>query len=150
MPSLSKNKKAYADYEILEEFETGIQLLGPEVKSCKASNCNLKGSYIDIDDKEQIWLNGAHISPYKHANTNNPNPTRKRKLLMHAKEILKIEKKLNEQGVTCVPLEMYTKGSLIKMKIAIVKGKKFYDKRADLKKKAQNLDIARVLKRKVK
>lgn len=148
MPTLSKNKKAFHDYEILETFEAGIQLLGPEVKSCKSSNCNLKGSYIDIDDKEQVWLNAAHISPYKHANKNNSDPSRKRKILMHKKEILKIEKKLNEQGVTCVPLEMYTKGSLIKIKIAIVKGKKFYDKRADLKKKAQNLDIARVLKRK--
>jgi len=148
MPSLAKNKKAFHDYEILETFEAGIQLLGPEVKSCKASNCNLKGGYVDIDSKHQVWLNEVHISPYKFANKNNPNPTRKRKLLLNEKEILKILKQLNETGTTCVPLEMYTKGGLIKIKIALVRGKKLYDKRADLKKKSQNLDIARALKRK--
>lgn len=148
MPSLAKNKKAFHDYEILETFEAGIQLLGPEVKSCKASNCNLKGSFVDIDNKHEVWLNEAHISPYKFANKANPNPTRKRKLLLHEKEIQKILKQLNETGTTCVPLEMYTKGGIIKVKIALVKGKKLYDKRSDLKKRAQDLDIARALKRK--
>lgn len=148
MPSLSKNKKAFADYEILDTYEAGIQLRGPEVKSCRVSNINLKGSYIDIDNKNEVWLNNAHISPYKMAGKSNPDPYRKRKLLLNEREILKIQKSLNEQGTTCVPLEMYTKGGLIKLKIAIVRGKKHYDKRADLKKKAQNLDIARALKRK--
>jgi len=148
MPTLSKNKKAYHDYEILETYESGIQLMGPEVKSCRAGNINLKGSFISIDSKGDIWLEKAHISPYKLASRQNPDPYRKRKLLLHQKEINKIETKLNEQGVTCVPLELYTKGGLIKLKIALVRGKKQYDKRTDLKKRAQNLDIARALKRK--
>lgn len=148
MPSLSKNKKAFHDYEILDTYEAGIVLLGPEVKSCKASNCNLKGSYVDIDSKHEVWMNEAHISPYKFANKNNPDPTRKRKLLLNEREILKILKILNETGVTCVPLEMYTKAGMIKVKIGLVKGKKLYDKRADLKKKSQDIDIARALKRK--
>ena len=129
-------------------LNAGIQLLGPEVKSCKSSNCNLKGSYVEVDDRAQVWLRGAHISPYKHAAKFNPDPVRLRKLLLHEKEINSIQKALNEQGITCVPLEMYTKGALIKLKIGLVRGKKHYDKRADLKKRAQNLDIARALKRK--
>jgi len=148
MPTLSKNKKAYHDYEILETFETGIKLLGPEVKSCRSGNINLKGAYISIDAKSEVWLEKAHISPYKLASKHNPDPYRKRKLLLHEKEIHKIETKLNEQSVTCVPLELYTKGGLLKLKIGLVRGKKQYDKRADLKKKAQNLDIARALKHK--
>lgn len=146
MPMLSKNKKAYHDYEILEKFEAGIQLMGPEVKSCRAGNINLKGGFIQIDTNHDAWLEKAHISPYKMASKNNPDPYRKRKLLLHEKEIKKIESKLNEKGVTCVPLELYTKGGLIKLKIAIVKGKKLHDKRLDLKNKAQNLDIQRTLR----
>jgi len=124
--------------------------LGPEVKSIKTGNCNLKGSFIDSDEKNQLWINGMHISPYKFARNNEINPTRKRKLLLKEKEINKIIKTINEKGVTCVPLELYLKGGLIKAKIAIVKGKKSYDRRNDLKKKAQNLDIARELKKRVK
>lgn len=148
MTTLSKNKKAFHDYEILETFEAGIQLIGPEVKSCRTGNLNLKGSYISISPKHEVWLEKAHISPYKLAGKNNADPYRNRKLLLNEKEISKIETKLNEQGVTCVPLELYTKGGLLKLKIGLVKGKKLYDKRGDLKKKAQNLDIARALKRK--
>jgi len=97
-----------------------------------------------------LWINSMHISPYKFARNNEINPTRKRKLLLKEKEIHRIIKILNEKGVTCVPLELYLKGGLIKAKIAIVKGKKSYDRRNDLKKKAQNLDIARELKKRVK
>ena len=138
------------DYEVLESFEAGIVLLGPEVKSIKTGNCNLKGSFVDADESNLLWINSMHISPYKFARNNEINPTRKRKLLLKEKEIHRIIKILNEKGVTCVPLELYLKGGLIKAKIAIVKGKKSYDRRNDLKKKAQNLDIARELKKRVK
>lgn len=148
--SLAKNKKAYADYEILESYEAGIVLTGPEVKSAKAHNLNLKGGFVDVDREGVIWANEIHISPYKFAHDKNLKPTRKRKLLLHQKEIHKIETALNTQGTTCVPLEMYLKGGLIKLKIALVKGKKKYDRRQELKKKAQDLEVARVLKRKVK
>jgi SsrA-binding protein len=145
--TLSKNKKAYADYEILETYEAGIQLSGAEVKSVRAHNANLKGGYIDIDPKDQVWVNEIHISPYKFAHDKNLPPTRKRKLLLHKKEINKIQKQLNEKGITCVPLELYSKGGLIKMKIGLVRGKKKFDKRQDLKNRAQNLEVARALKK---
>lgn len=147
---LSKNKKAYHDYEILETFEAGIVLRGPEVKSVKGGNVNLKGSFVDTygaDDKQEIWLNEAHISPYKFASDQNLAPTRKRKILLKKKEIEKIEKELNTKGVTCVPLELYLKKGLIKLKIALVRGKKKHDKRQDLKKKSQDREIARALKK---
>jgi len=147
---LAKNKKAFVDYEVVETFEAGIVLLGPEVKSIKSGNANLKGSFIDADERSQLWINGMHVSPYKFAQDTKLNPTRKRKILLKQKEIDKIIKNLNEKGVTCVPLELYLKGGLIKAKIAIVKGKKSYDRRNELKKKAQNLDIARALKTRVR
>ena len=147
--SLTKNKKAFADYEILDTFEAGIQLVGPEVKSIRSRNINLKGSFIDIDDQGEVWANEIHISPYKFARDQKLAPARKRKLLLHQKEIDKILKIINEQGITCVPLEVYLKGGLIKMKIGLVKGKKKYDRRAELKKKSQNLEVARALKKRV-
>ena len=150
MESLAKNKKAFVDYEIIEKFEVGIQLLGPEVKSARAHNVNLKGSFVDVDNKGEIWANEIHISPYKFARDIKINPSRKRKLLLHQKEIHKIETAINTQGTTCVPLELYLKGGLIKLKIALVKGKKKYDRRQELKKKSQDLEVARVLKRKVR
>lgn len=147
--SITKNKKAYADYEILETYEAGIQLAGPEVKSIRTRNINLKGSFIDVDDSGQAWANEIHISPYKFAHDQKLHPSRKRKILLHQKEIEKISKALNEKGVTCVPLEVYLKGGLIKMKIGLVRGKKKYDRRAELKKKSQNLEVARALKKRV-
>jgi len=145
--SVSKNKKAFADYEVLETFEAGIVLLGPEVKSIKGHNLNLKGSFIDTDSKNELWVNGMHISPYKFARDFDINPTRKRKLLLNKKEIHTIVKSITEKGVTCVPLEVYLKGGMIKLKIALVRGKKKYDRRDELKKKAQNLEISRALKK---
>jgi len=144
--SVSKNKKALVDFEVVETFEAGIKLLGPEVKSIKGHDVNLKGSFIDSDNSNQLWVNGMHVSPYKFARDQVINPTRKRLLLLNKKEISKIIKSLNEKGVTCVPLELYLKGGLIKMKLAIVKGKKKYDRRDELKKKSQNMDIARALR----
>jgi SsrA-binding protein len=147
---LAKNKKAFADYEILETFEAGICLTGPEVKSVRNHSVNLKGSFIDIDSNGEVWANGIHISPYKFAHDKTLNSSRKRKLLLKHKEIAKINRALNEKGITCVPLELYLKGGLIKVKVGLARGKKKYDKRQDLKKRAQNIEVARALKKHVK
>jgi len=150
MTTLAKYKKAFADFEILETYEAGLKLTGPEVKSIRAGRANLKGSFADVDSKGEMWVNEMHVSPYKFAQDKTLTPTRKRKLILHQREIEKINKAINQKGVACVPLELYLKGGLIKIKIAIVRGKKKYDRRAELKKRAQNLEVARVLKRHVK
>lgn len=144
---LSINKKAYHDYEILDQLEAGIILSGPEVKSCRQKKIQLKGSYISFENN-RVWLKGCHISPYKFdSQVKNYDPTQKRELLLNKKEIFKLEQKLNEQGNTIVPLNFHLKKGLIKVDIALVKGKKLHDKRSDLKKKAQNLEIRRQLKK---
>jgi SsrA-binding protein len=145
MPTLAKNKKAYHDYHILEDFEAGIVLNGDEVKSIKKSQANLKGAYVDVE-KDEAYLNEAHVSHYKFSSKKEQEPTRKRKLILHKKEIYKIEGQINEKGTTAIPLEFYTKKGLIKIKIGICRGKKLYDKRADLKKKDQKIEIDRQLK----
>lgn len=144
--SYSKNKKAFHDYEIIESFEAGVVLNGDEVKSIKAAQANLKGSFINVENDE-AYLNEAHISLYKNSSRKEQSPTRKRKLILHKKEIVKIEIAISEKGTTAIPLELYAKGALIKLKLGICKGKKLYDKRLDLKKKSQEMDIKRQLKR---
>ena len=146
---ISKNKKAFHDYEILDKIEAGVVLAGAEVKSLRDKRVNLKGSFVSTWNG-QAFVEGMHVSPYKFAPDKNYDPHRKRKLLLHKKEILKLEAHLNEKGKTAVPLEIYFKGSIIKLLIGICRGKKQYDKREELKKKAQNLDIARALSRKMK
>lgn len=150
MKTLAKNRKAFADYEILEKFEAGLALAGPEVKSIRAGRVNLKGSFADIDSKGELWVNEMHVSPYKFAHDRTLDPTRKRKILLHKREIEKIDVAINQQGVTCVPLSLYLKKGLIKIKIALVRGKKQYDRRRELKKKAHNLEVARALKKHVR
>jgi len=145
MPSYSKNKKAYHDYEILEEFEAGIALSGDEVKAIKESQVNLKGAYIDVT-AEELFLNEAHVSRYKNSSSKDHDPTRKRKLLLQKKQIYKIEKEISQKGVTAVPLELYSKGGLIKLKFGICRGKKLHDKRDTLKKRSQELDIRQQVK----
>ena len=144
MPSLAKNKKAYFDYEILDTFEAGIQLNGAEVKSVKNHQANLKGSYVTTNHDE-IFAEKIHIAPYKHA-SHETDPVRKRKLLLHKKEIAMIEGKIMEKGIAVIPLELYTKQSLIKLKIGIARGKKKYDKREDLKRKDHQREIDKALR----
>lgn len=141
----SKNKKAFHDYEIIEDFEAGIILNGDEVKSIKNSQINLKGCFIDVQN-EEAFLNEAHVSRYKFSSKQTYDPTKPRKLLLNKKEIVKIENAISQKGVTAIGLEIYGKGGLIKIKIGICKGKKLYDKRSDLKKKSQEIDINRALK----
>lgn len=141
----AKNKKAFAFYEILEKFEAGVQLTGGEVKSVKAGQVNLKGSYVDIGNKA-AWLRNVYVTNYKY--DHNPvEPTRVRKLLLHEHELLKLEQLQQQKGITIIPLEIYGKKNLVKVIIGVCRGKKTHDRREDLKKKAQNLDIKRALKK---
>jgi SsrA-binding protein len=137
MPLLATNKKAYHDYEILETFEAGLVLTGPEVKAAKASQINLKGSYVDLDKNEEIWLHNTHISPYKPAAAMQQtyNPTRSRKLLLHKKQIRKLIGRLQQKGLTAVPLKVYTIRRLVKIEIGVGRGKKQFDKKEALKKR---------------
>ena len=141
----AKNKKAYAFYDILEKIEAGIQLSGGEVKSVKAGQVNLKGSYVDIGNKA-AWLRNVHVTNYKYDHQPQ-DPARVRKLLLHAHELLKLEQQQSQKGITIIPLEMYGIKNLVKVLIGICRGKKTHDRREDLKKKAQDLDIRRALKK---
>lgn len=147
--TLARNKKAFADYEILDTYEAGIQLSGPEVKSIRKGNANLKGSYVEFSRNHEAFTRGIHISPYKPAagHQTDYNPTRKRKLLLNKKEIEKLEKELNTAGVTIVPLDFHLKNNRIKLNIGVCRGKKKHDRRDELKKRAQNIDIRRSLKK---
>ena len=147
--TIAKNKKALHDYQVLEKLEAGIALLGPEVKSVKAGQINLKGSYVSIDNKMEAWLVGAHISPYKPASANQHKyqPTRTRKLIFHKKEIGHLLGKSREKGLTILPISVYTKGGLIKLAVAVVRGKKQHDKRQTIKKRESDREIRSKLKK---
>ncbi len=125
---LASNKRARHDYHILETFEAGIQLAGTEVKSVREGRVQLKDSYIELKDG-QAYLVGAHISPYSHGNRENRDPERLRKLLLKKREIGRLFGRAQLKGLTVVPLAVYLKGNWIKVEIALVQGKKLYDKR---------------------
>ena len=131
---IAQNKKAYHDYFILETFQAGIALTGTEVKSLRAGKCNLKESYIQIENNEAI-IKQMHISPYEQGNIFNHNPLADRRLLLHKYEINKLIGAVTRDGYTIIPLKIYFKGSLVKVDIGIAKGKKLYDKRQDIAKK---------------
>ena len=146
---LAQNRKAYHDYFVLDKYEAGIELFGTEVKSLRLGQANLKDSYCTTDGK-QIWVNGLHISPYEKGNIFNKDPLRARKLLMHRSEINKLEGKIREKGLTLVPLQVYIKGSLVKVGIGLARGKKLYDKRDDIAKKDQRREVERDYKQKLR
>ena len=131
---ISNNKKAYHDYFVIDKYEAGIELKGTEVKSLRMGNCSIKESICRINKNEAIII-GMNIKPYEKGNIFNVDSLRTRKLLLHKREILKISQQLKLQGYTLIPLRVYFKGSLVKIEIAVCKGKKIYDKREDLKKK---------------
>ena len=131
---IANNKKAYHDYFIEDTWETGISLHGTEVKSLRMGKCSIKESFVRIE-KGEVFVYGRHISPYEKGNIFNRDPLRVRKLLLHRSEINKIVGKIAEKGYTLVPLKVYFKGSLVKVEIGLAKGKKLYDKRADIAKK---------------
>ena len=140
-----KNKKAYFDYEILEEIETGIVLKGTEIKSIRNGKANLKDSYAIIKNNEIFILN-MHISHYEQGNIFNHEETRTRKLLLHKKEILKLRDSLEQKGLTLIPLKLYFKGNKAKILIGLARGKKLYDKREAIKKRDNLIEIKKELK----
>lgn len=146
---IAQNKKAYHDYFILETFQAGIALTGTEVKSMRAGRCNLKDSFIKIENGEAIIKN-MHISPYEQGNIFNHDPLADRRLLLHKYEINKLIGAVTTDGNTIVPLKVYLQGSLVKVDIAIAKGKKLYDKRQDIAKKDQQREAAQAFKEKLK
>ena len=142
---IANNKKAYHDYFILEKYEAGIVLHGTEVKSLRMGQCSIKEAFIRIENGEVI-IYGMHVSPYEKGNIFNRDPLRPKKLLMHKSEIRKLIGKIAEKGYTLVPVEVYFKGSLVKVDIALAKGKKQYDKRQDIAKKDMRREAERDFK----
>ena len=142
---IANNKKAFHDYFIEGKYEAGISLAGTEVKSLRMGKCSVKESFIRIENGEVI-LYGMHISPYEKGNIFNKDPLRPRKLLMHKYEINKIAGKITEKGYTVVPLQVYFKGSLVKVEIALARGKNLYDKRQDIAKKDMRRESERDFK----
>jgi SsrA-binding protein len=144
---ISKNRKAFHDYEILDEMEAGIVLTGSEVKSIRDGKVNLKGSFASVLTDGNVYVNNMHVSAYSFADNSAYDEVRRRELLLRRSQIDEIEKRLKEAGVSLIPTRIYVKKGLIKLAIASARGKKMHDKRHDLKKKSQNRDIERSLKR---
>jgi SsrA-binding protein len=145
--AISTNRKAHHLYHILESYEAGIALVGTEVKSLRLGRANLKDSYAMVE-KGEIYLHNMHISPYDQASRFNHDPTRTRKLLMHKKEIKRLLGKTVEKGLTLVPLRLYFKGNVAKVELALVIGKKMYDRRKDIKDREVKRELRRALKEK--
>lgn len=143
--NIARNKKAFHDYFIEEKLEAGIELHGTEVKSIKLGKVSIKESFIRII-KNEVFIMNMHVTNYEFGNINNLPEIRVRKLLLHRKEIEKLMGKIAEKGYTLVPLNIYTKNRLVKIEMALAKGKKLYDKRDDIKKKDQKRDIERSIK----
>ena len=143
---IANNKKAYHDYFIDDKWEAGIELFGTEVKSIRMGKCSIKEAFIRIDKNNEVMIYGMHISPYERGNIFNKDPLRVRKLLLHKYEIRKLIGKIDQKGYALVPLQVYFKGSKIKVQIALAKGKKLYDKRQDIAKKDQRRAAEREFK----
>ena len=145
LKTIAQNKKAYHDYFVDESYEAGIELCGTEVKSLRAGKVNLKDSWCSIVEGE-IFVNGMHISPYEHGNIFNRDPVRVKRLLMHKKEIMKLYGTVKQTGFSLIPLSLYFKGSRVKVQVGLCRGKKLYDKRADMAAKSAKRDIDRAMK----
>ena len=143
--TLVDNRKAFHDYFIEESYEAGIELIGTEVKSIRAGKANLKDSYAEVRNGE-IWVRNMHVSPYEQGNIFNKDPMRDRRLLLHKFQIANLEKYVTQSGYTMVPLSLYLKNGRVKVNIAVVRGKKNYDKRDALREKDAKRTIERELK----
>lgn len=143
---IATNKKAYHEYFIEETYEAGIVLSGTEIKSIRAGKVSLREGYVKIDG--EAWLIDVHIAPYERGSYFNLEPTRKRKLLLHKEEINRLRGKVNEKGLTIVPLRLYLKGGRAKVEIGLARGKKIYDKRAAIAEREARRQIERALKSK--
>ena len=142
---IAVNRKARHDYFVLETFETGIELVGTEVKSLRQGGVNLKDSWCSIEGGE-LFVKGMHISPYEKGNVFNRDPFRVRRLLMHKREIMRLFGLVQQDGCALIPLSMYFKGSRVKVQLGLCKGKKLYDKREDMARKEAKRDAERAMK----
>ena len=144
---ITSNRKAFHEYFVLERFEAGIELAGTEVKSIRAGNVNLKDAFCTIKDGE-LFVRGMHISPYEHGNIFNKVPVRPRRLLMHKREIVKLNARIMQDGVALIPLSLYFKDSRVKVELGLCKGKKLHDKRDSEAERQTRRDIDRIMKEK--
>ena len=145
---VTQNKKAHHDYFVDEKYEAGIELFGTEVKSIRAGGINLKDSYCRVEDGE-LFAIGIHVSPYEHGNIFNREPLRDRKLLMHKREIMKLQGLMTQKGFTLVPLAVYFKNAKLKVELGLCRGKKLYDKRDSIARAESDREIERRMKDKV-
>ena len=143
---IAANRKAFHDFFIEDKLEAGVALVGTEVKSLREGRVNLRDAYAEIRGGE-VYLVGVHISPYEQGNVWNHDPLRERKLLLHGHEIARLQQKINERGYTLVPTRLYFRGSRVKVELGLARGKKQYDKRADLARRDAERDIERALRR---
>jgi len=141
---VARNRKARHEYEILETYEAGIELKGPEVKSLRAGSVSFQDSFARVDGG-QVWLHSLHISPYEQANRNNVDPVRERRLLLNRSEIRQLAVKTAEKGLTIVPLEIYFSGGYAKVTLAVGRGKQLHDKRETLKARQQDREARRAM-----
>ena len=146
---VARNKKASHEYFILEKYECGIELFGTEVKSIRLGKVNLTDAYASID-KGEVFIKGMNISPFEQGNIFNRDPLRPKKLLLHKKEILKLYGQLQTQGYSLIPLSVYFKGSKVKVELGLCKGRKLYDKRADIAKRDARRDMDRAVKNSIR
>ena len=144
---ITSNRKAFHEYFVLERLEAGIELAGTEVKSIRAGNVNLKDAFCTIKDGE-LFVRGMHISPYEHGNIFNKDPVRPRRLLMHKREIVKLNARIMQDGVALIPLSLYFKDSRVKVELGLCKGKKLHDKRDSEAERQTRRDIDRIMKEK--
>ena len=142
---ISSNRKAFHEYFVLERFEAGVELFGTEVKSIRAGQVNLKDSFCTVKNGE-LFARGLHISPYEHGNIFNKDPMRPKRLLMHKKEILKLQSRVMQDGVALIPLSLYFKDSRVKLELGLCKGKKLHDKRDSEAQRESRRDIDRAMK----
>ncbi len=142
---VTQNKKAYHDYFVDEKYEAGIELFGTEVKSIRGGAINLKDSYCRVENGE-LYAIGIHVSPYEHGNIFNREPLRDRRLLMHKREILKLQGLMTQKGYTLIPLSVYFKNSRLKVELGLCRGKKLYDKRDSIAKAESDREIERRMK----
>lgn len=145
MKIVATNKKAYHDYFVEETYEAGIELVGTEVKSVRLGKVNLRDSYASVKNGE-VFLIGAHISPYEKGSYFNVDPTRSRKLLLHKAEIRKLKARTEQKGYTVVPLKLYFKDSLVKVELGLCRGKDLYDKRESIKRREEARKLDRIKK----
>ena len=142
---IADNRKAFHDYFVLDRFEAGIELVGTEVKSIRGGQGNLKDAFCTVKDGE-LFVRGMHVSPYEHGNIFNRDPVRPRRLLMHKREIFKLNARVMQEGVALIPLSLYFKDGRVKVELGLCKGKKLYDKRQSDADRESRRDIDRMMK----